>query len=87
MTNSLISVPSRSQDERLVSVSCCASVVVRGAVAECSSVAAESMTVALDWPGGLLFMDELVFISSAVSPGADLGLSPRFLLSFPNVTH
>lgn len=27
-------------------------------------------------------MDELVFISSAVSPGADLGLSPRFLLSF-----
>lgn len=31
-------------------------------------------------------MDELVFISSAVSPGDDLGLSPRFLLSFPNAT-
>lgn len=29
-------------------------------------------------PGGLLFMDECVFISSAVSPGPDLGRSPRF---------
>lgn len=83
LTGPLISVPLRSSKERLVSVSCCASVVLRGSMAECSSKAAESMTSCGQWPGGLLFMDELVFISSVVSPVANLGLLHISSCPFP----
>lgn len=38
-------------------------------------------------PGGLLFMDECVFISSAVSPRADLGPSPWFPRSLSTMAH
>lgn len=66
------------------------SVVVRGAVMECLAVSEELLAKdcsSRPLPGGLLFMDECVFISSAVSPGADLGLSLWFPLSFSIMAH
>ena len=66
------------------------SVVVRGAVMECPAVTEELLAndrSLRPLPGGPLFMDECVFISSAVSPRADLGLSPWFPWSFSTMAH
>lgn len=61
-----------------------------GAVMECLAVTEEMLANDCSFrplPGGLLFMDECVFISSAVSPRADLGLSPWFPWYFSTTAH
>lgn len=61
-----------------------------GTVMECHAVTEEMLAKDCSFgplPGGLLFMDECVFISSAVSPRADLGLFSWFPWSFSAMAH